>query len=247
MSSIALKNAIRLCCASALGLSLAAPGFALPVIKSTITLNKPAPDHRQEIPAAGYKIPGPVNVLLNGNGDADVGANGSGQTVCPSHWTCRRQFTVVVYGAPDFPVPMPPAAPAAPTFAPDHGANLFAGGSEGPDSSASQTVDLHSFAGRIATGETFTLDAWLGGFDDQSDHAWVTVEFDDANGNALSAPTSLRTVMPGDRNNMRTFVERSATGTVPQGTVSAKVTISADEENGGYNDGYADSITLALN
>ena len=240
MSPTTLKRIRNLGGLTALSLALAAPAFAAPV--PTMTLKNPTPMQKPTPPATGtFKLPQPTDVLLNGNGDATTGADGSGQTVCPVHWSCTRQFTVVKYGVEDFPT----SSSAGPA---DRGANMFAGGNEGPDSQATQTVDLRSFSGRISSGQaTFTLSGYLGGWDDQNDHTVVSVEFFDSSNHSLGAPTSLQTVTPGDRNGVRGFVERTATGSVPTGTASAKVTIAATEDNGGYNDGYADSLHLIIN
>ncbi len=242
MTRVTLKRVRDFCCLSAI--CMVAFGSAHAAVTPTATLKNPIPPRAQAPAVTGvYKGFQPVNVLVNGNGDADIGSDSSVRFVCPSHWACNREFTIVQYGVESFPSSRDPGPS-------DRGANMFAGGGggQGNVSTATQTINLASFGGRISSGQqTFTLSGYLGGWGNQDDHADVWVVFMDANGAQIGSPTNLQSVTPGERHDVNALLARTATGTVPAGATSAVVTVQMTELDGGYNDGYADSLSLILN
>jgi hypothetical protein len=53
-------------------------------------------------------------------------------------------------------------------------------------------------------------------------------------------------VLAADRSNTTEFVQRSASGTVPVGTRSIRIVVTATRLSGHTNDGYADNLSLVL-
>ena len=92
---------------------------------------------------------------------------------------------------------------------------------------------------------TATLSALLGGYATQTDYAAVAATFLNAGG-APAGALRLAAVSPGDRNSVTALVARSASATVPAGTRQISVRIDAVREEGSYNDGYIDNVSLVL-
>jgi hypothetical protein len=92
---------------------------------------------------------------------------------------------------------------------------------------------------------TATLSALLGGYATQTDHATVTAVFLDAAG-APAGTVGLPTVAPADRGSVTALVARSASAAVPAGTRQVSVRIDAIRDEGSYNDGYIDNVSLVL-
>jgi hypothetical protein len=111
---------------------------------------------------------------------------------------------------------------------------------------ATQVVDLSGAAAEIDAGKvTATLSALLGGFATQTDNATVSATFLGAGG-APGGAIRLPTVNPGDRNSVTALVARSSSAPVPAGTRQISVRIDAIRQEGSYNDGYIDNVSLVL-
>ena len=187
---------------------------------------------------AGAAVPG-GNLVVNGGADAGPGATDSSSIAAPPGWTVESTFTAVAYGTPDFPT----AADAARLGG---GVNFFAGGPGGAASAATQSIDVSGAAPEIDAGKVdATLGALLGGWSSQTDHATVTATFLSAAGGSLGA-VSLPTVTPTDRGSQTTLGPRSASAAVPTGTRAIAVRIDAIRDDGAYNDGYIDNVSLVL-
>lgn len=179
------------------------------------------------------------NLLTNPGAEAGPGSPDSTQIVPPPGWTVESNFTAVQYGAPSFLT----AADAAKFGG---GANFFAGGPDAAASAATQTVNVSGAAAEIDAGMVgATLSALLGGYSSQTDHATVTATFLNAAGGALGT-AALPTVTSTDRASQTTLVARSASATVPSGTRAISVRIDAVRDQGAYNDGYVDNVSLVL-
>lgn len=180
-----------------------------------------------------------TNLLSNGTAEAGEGSS-DGNTVLPvPKWTTEGGFTVVLYGAPDFPNADSPG-PAK------RGLKFFSGGPNNPLSTMSRTLNLTPLAVDIDTGTVKgTLSGFLGGYSSQEDHADVAVTWIDATGAELGT-TALQTVTATDRGNATGLLKRRAVATVPSGTRSARVVVTMTRMAGSYNDGYADSLSLIL-
>ncbi len=190
------------------------------------------------IAAADAALPS-GNLIANPSAEAGPGSTDAscGGTVDAPSWTrAEGNHTVVRFGIGNFPVT-------------GHGSQFFAGGCAAR-SVAIQDVDVAAEAAGIDTGTVpATLSALLGGYLDQNDVATVTLAWIGPNGADLGAPGNdlvLAPVTAADRGNQTGFVERAASGTVPAGTRSARVTMEMTRSAGNSNDGYVDGLSLVL-
>ncbi|SVE53998.1 uncharacterized protein METZ01_LOCUS506852, partial [marine metagenome] len=153
-------------------------------------------------------------------------------------WYDPGYLTVVQY---DSPGGYPSASGPGPG---NRGANFFAGGSTDSDTYASWDIDVSSLATAIDAGATWTLTGWLGGYVGQDDRASLTAVFMDDLGSVLDN-ASIGPVTAAERNYITALMEQTATGSVPMGTRKISVRIDAAWASG-YNDGYADNLSLVL-
>jgi hypothetical protein len=179
------------------------------------------------------------NLVVNGDAEADVGADDETLIVRPTGWSTTGQFTVFQYGGisgfPDLKGPGPL----------NRGKNFFTGG-DAHRSTATQSIQVAAAARAIDAGNaTYVLSGWLGGYAEQGDYAMVTAEFFSADGTKLDEAT-IGPVTAADRQNKTGLFFRTKTGGVPRGTRSVRVTISATRLVGASNDGYSDDISLVL-
>jgi hypothetical protein len=82
---------------------------------------------------------------------------------------------------------------------------------------------------------TATLSADLGGFSTQGDNAAVTATFLSPAGAQLGTLT-VGPVTAADRSNTTQLLHRSAARTVPPGTRTVRVVLTATKTDGAYND-----------
>ena len=191
--------------------------------------------------AASAATAAPANIIKNPGAEAGTGSSDGSKVPVPN-WTVKKSgtFTAVKYGASGgFPAATDPGPK-------NRGHNFFAGGTgQSSTQSGTQTDSLSAYAGVIAAGATYTLQGWLGGFADQTDHATLTVTWENAGGTALGTAV-IGPVTPAARHDATGLLHRSVTGTVPAGTATALVTLKMVRVDGGYNDGYADSLSLTI-
>ena len=159
------------------------------------------------------------------------------------YWTPVKGtgFTVVTYGSPEFIGKTDPGPKG-------RGHNFFAGGELGPSPAGATQVDsLKPYAALIAKGKAkFTLSGWFGGFSDQRDYATLTVVWENAKGVAVGKPKAIGDVTPGQRKDVTGLLLRSAKGTVPAGATQALLRLKLVRLDGGYDDGYADNLSLVI-
>jgi hypothetical protein len=188
--------------------------------------------------SAGAAVPS-GNLLANPGAEAGPGAPDATQQLPLPGWTVESTFTAVKYGAPGF-------LTVADSTALGGGVNFFAGGPGGATGTATQVVDVSAAAAEIDTGQLpATLSALLGGYATQTDDATVTATFLNAGGTPVGG-LSLPTVNPGDRGSVTALVARSDSRPVPAGTRQISVRIDAIRNEGSYNDGYIDNVSLVL-
>jgi hypothetical protein len=181
-----------------------------------------------------------ANLIFNGDAEHERGYdNYSGvPDAWAAGWYDPGYLTVVQYDAPDgFPASTDPGPD-------DRGSNFFAGGGVGYDTEISQLIDVESLSESIARGLDYTLSAWLGGYYNQDDRAQLTVSFMDQGGTELGSAT-IGPIDAQDRSDQTSLIYTETTGTVPQGTRQVEVTLDAVWSTG-YNDGYADNLSLVL-
>ena len=201
---------------------------------SAIALPNATPAHA---PAANTVAAG-TNLLLNSRGTAgDTSAQGWDAVTIPGWQAAAGLPTVVRYGTAGFPK-------STGKWLAKWG-NLFAGGAGG-------TASLVQ-AARVGPGDAgarYTIGAWLGGT--KTSDASVTVQFLNARGHVLTA----KTIGPVGRASRPALSARTASGTVPRGAASVKVTLvlatTLTDINGpnaplaGYDDAAAGSLSLRL-
>jgi len=188
--------------------------------------------------AAAAQVPS-GNLLSNGDAEAVPGSVDGTTLVPPPGWTTDGSLTEVAYGAPEFLTTDDSASWGG-------GANFFAGGPDNSVSSATQEVSVAGSAAQIdGGGISATLSALLGGYLTQTDFATVTATFLNAGG-ATVGTLAIGPVTPDDRSSATTLLSRSATAAVPAGTRTISVRIDATRNEGAYNDGYVDNVSLTL-
>jgi hypothetical protein len=188
----------------------------------------------------------PQGNLLSNPGAEEVQASQSGETTVPiPSWQTTSTFTVVPYGgggAPDF-FTFPPQSESQRI---QGGKNFFAGGFRAGTSTATQTVDVSRAAPLIDAGfVSATLTAWLGGFLSQPDPGTVEADFVAADGSTLGS-VQIGPVTPAERNNDIKFVEKGGSAVMPKGTRAIRVTMTAVQVEGTYDDAYFDNLVLAF-
>ncbi|HEX4063048.1 MAG TPA: hypothetical protein VHY58_18680 [Streptosporangiaceae bacterium] len=182
----------------------------------------------------------PVNIIKNPGAEAGPGSPDGSKVAVPD-WTVKKSnnFTAVQYGAPGgFPAKTDPGPKT-------RGANFFAGGPAGTHGTATQSDSLAPYKSIIASGASFTLQGWLGGFGSQGDHATLTVTWEDSTGATLGTAV-IGPVGAKARKDLTGLLHRELTGTVPAGSATALVTIAMTRQAGAYNDGYADNLSLTI-
>lgn len=180
-----------------------------------------------------------VNLILNGNGDADVGSP-IGAHVSVSNWTTSSAFTVIPYSAGGgYPGPGDPGPP-------DRGNNFFAGGNGAAVSTATQNIDLSANAADINAGNViFELSGYFGGFSSDNDNARLSATF--FNGNTSLSIVTVGHVTAKDRGNATGLIFRRGSGLVPVNATRVVITQTMTRISGNSNDGYADSLQFICN
>jgi len=174
------------------------------------------------------------NLIANGDAEADVGATDKvSPPVQPSCWTVEGNLTVVSYTTPGSPTT---------TF----GLNYFAGGPDTAISTATQTITVSSLASLIDKNVVaVSLEGQLGGYLVETDTMTVRATFRSQTLQQLGE-ISIGPVTAFDRSNMTTLLPRSAMTKVPTATRQIVITIVAVRQDGPFNDGYADDLSLTL-
>jgi hypothetical protein len=188
------------------------------------------------------------NLIVNGAAEVGIGSSDAATSapVPIPGWTSTTNFTEHTYdpaGSANFPDVNASAAIAG-------GSQFFAGGpANGAGNSvetATQSIDVSTDATQIDAGVVAaTLSADLGGFASQEDQASVSAVFLGAAGQHVGVLT-IGPVTAEDRSDTTRFLPRTGSITVPQGTRTIRVTMTATKFAGAYNDAYLDNISLSL-
>jgi hypothetical protein len=181
------------------------------------------------------------NVIVNG--DAESGKNdqnGDKPVSSIPGWTLKGDIDVVPYGSS---VGVPKATDPGPS---NRGKNMFTGGPDTASTSASQNIDISTISADVAGGNvSYTLSGYLGGFSSQTDNAVLSVQFEDNAGKVL-ASAQIGPVTASDRNDASGLLQRTTTGKVPVGTVKVTAVLRMTRDDGEYNDGYADNLSVVF-
>ena len=180
-----------------------------------------------------------VNLIVNGNGDADAGSP-TGAHVSVSNWTTSSAFTVIPYSAGNgYPGPGDPGPS-------DRGNNFFAGGNGAAVSTATQNIDLSANAADINQGNViFDLFGYFGGYQTDNDNARLSATF--FNGTSSLGIATVGHVTAKDRGNATGLLLRHGSGIVPVNTNRVVITLTMTRISGNSNDGYADSLQFICN
>lgn len=181
-----------------------------------------------------------ANLIVNpGAEDGPGDASGEVPVKQIPGWTMHGDIDVLPYGAHGVVGPTDPGPS-------NRGANLFTGGPDTPNTSASQSINISSNSSDIETnGVSYTFTGYLGGYGTQGDNATLIVQFEDHAGKVLGT-AQIGPVSVADRKGQTELVQRSTTGNVPKGSVTLVVTLRMLRTFGTDNDGYADNLSLIL-
>ena len=183
------------------------------------------------------------NIVVNGNAEGGPGATDASGVFAPPGWEVIPNFTAVAYGAPNFPGTEISSAIGG-------GNNFFAGGPDngfGGASLATQTIDLSGSAADLDGSDVNArLTGDLGGFAGQSDSATITAVFTNEDGSGVTGALGLQPATPEDRDGQTGFVRRSECIPLSPGTRQAIVQAFMQRDEGSYNDGYADNVSITL-
>lgn len=182
----------------------------------------------------------PKNLIVNGDAEQGEGVNDvNGIATEIPGWTRNGNFTVVKYGAPDFPSPELSTKIRG-------GLNFFAGGPKNVASSISQDIDVGSQKKLINVGKAkATLSGNVGGYFTQTDWLRATAVFLAGSGKRLGA-IKIQSATPAARGNQTDLPKKTITGPVPKTTRTIRVVLAASRGAGEYNDGYADNLSLTI-
>ena len=199
---------------------------------------------------AGSSAPARAQVLgvnLIQNSDAETGPASDGNTPVASipNWTRTTGMAdVVTYdhsGTLSVSDPSPGTA----------GKNYFIGG-PATDSVLTQTIDISAAAAAVDTGTlVFNASGYLGGVNDETDQATLTVAFLSSGGQSLKSVT----IGPVDNSsNPPNYIDlnglllQSQLGVVPASARKVTVTLELKRvDTGSYNNASADGLSLVLN
>lgn len=193
-------------------------------------------------PASGQN-----SLLRNGACELGVGNNGFSANFIPE-WTptTANSPATVLYTpiAGSFPMLTSPGVVRP-------GRQFFSGGPSTAMSRMGQWIDVSTGAMMIDAGSvSMTLEADLGGFASDGDHAIVKARFFDGQPGpgvgVIGAAPDLGPVTPAMRGHQTGFVFQTLTTPVPSGTRSILVEVEFIRTNGSYCDGYVDNMALFL-
>ena len=190
--------------------------------------------------AAGASPGAGKNLIVNGNAEqGEASPNGYDVVAEVPGWTRKGGFTVVSYGAADFPSVQQGAAIGG-------GNSFFAGGPGNAESFVSQQISVVSKKSLIDSGKgKATLSGYLGGYGGQDDSLVATAIFLDPSGKRLGS-VKIGPVTAAARKLQTGVLKKTAARLIPRKTRTIRVVLGANRTAGSYNDGYADNLSLTI-
>lgn len=181
-----------------------------------------------------------ANLVVNSGAEDSAGAPDYQTPIAPTGWNISGTFSAIGYVG---------TGSSSELDGNDSGAiaggtNFFWGGTSAL-STAQQSIDISALASQIDGGLAATLSAYLGGFQTQGDNLSISATFLDGSGTALGS-MQIGPVAPSQRNFDTQLVFVKSVQTVPIGSRSVSITMTATRENGASNDGYADNLRFVL-
>jgi hypothetical protein len=180
------------------------------------------------------------NLVQNPGAEASPGVTDDTTHVCPAAWSCTNNATVVRYGTSAFPSLAESARIGG-------GQNFFAGGPNDDVGDLQGSFDFSAAGPEVdAGGVQATLSACLGGFQDQEDRAFVSVEERDSS-NIVRDTKDVEGPNATVRGGQTRLLPVSATFQVPPHARFATLRVFLSQTGPGtYDDGYADNISFTL-
>ena len=182
-----------------------------------------------------------ANLLINGDAEQHrCSDDWSAQTPVPGWQVLRGAARVMCYSAFSYTGETPR------TQQPQQAGNaLFA--APGADTAMEQSVEIGAAAGAVDRGTvSYSLSAWLGGWDARPERATLTVVFLDADGRATGAPGILANADATARGHVTGLISRETSGSVPAGTRRIVVTVHFISGPTSSDNAYADNLSLTL-
>ena len=126
------------------------------------------------------------------------------------------------------------------------GKNYFAGAIEKGINTLTQLIKFdEAHIAAVQNGANFAFDAQLGGFEGHNDLITLTIEWFDQNQKSLGV-VKIKPVTPEEREGITKFLPKTAKGTVPKTTTSARIKLSTALNEGEWQDCYADNLSLKI-
>ncbi len=190
--------------------------------------------------AAGAAPEAARNLIVNGNAEqGPASPNGYDVVAEIPGWTRKGGFTVVSYGAADFPGVQDASSIGG-------GKSFFAGGPGNAGSLVNQSIDVTSRRALIDSGKAkATMAGYFGGYGGQEDSLSATAVFLSQSGKRLGS-MKVGPVTAAERKLATGLLKKSKVGVIPKTTRTIRVTLGANRTSGNYNDGYADNLSLTL-
>jgi hypothetical protein len=190
--------------------------------------------------AAGAASSAAKNLIVNGTAEqGEASPNGYDVVAEIPGWTRKGGFTVVAYGAADFPGVQAASAIGG-------GKSFFAGGPGNAGSGVVQSIDVSSKKALIDSGKAkANLSGYLGGFGGQNDSLSAVAVFHGQSGNRMGA-IKIGAVSAAERKLATGLIKKTTIAAIPKKTRTIRVTLGANRTAGNYNDGYADNLSLTV-
>ncbi len=189
---------------------------------------------------AGAQPQAGKNLIVNGNAEqGEASPNGYDVVADVPGWARKGGFTVVSYGAADFPGVQTASAIGG-------GKSFFAGGPGNAGSSVTQSIDVTSKKALIDTGKAkASLSGYLGGYGGQNDSLSASAVFLGQTGKRLGT-LKIGPVTAAERKLATGLLKKTKAGSIPPKTRSIRLSLGANRTAGAYNDGYADNLALTI-
>lgn len=188
------------------------------------------------------KTPYNVNLLYNGDAEAQSGSTNPANNLGIAGWEDWGDMTVLNYGSPNgFPELSSPGPP-------NRGASFFCPNTA-QTSTMSQTIEVVRILDQ--KNARYELSGWLGGYGTQNDLAYLQAHFFDKFGHKI-AQTQIGPVTNVDRMaaiggpNPMGLLYRSVSDKLPMGTRWVKIILTAERQAGSVCDGYADNLSFII-
>jgi hypothetical protein len=185
--------------------------------------------------------PDPVlgaNLIVNAGAEMERGYSYFFPDAALPGWEDEGYATAIRYGGEGFPSEGGPGPTA-------RGDNFFCGGGTGSDTEIVQNIDISGLSELIDEGGLrYDLAGWLGGYADQEDRAEFKLELFDNSGVVVESGV-LEAISATERGDETGLFYSAVRGGVPPFVRSARVTVLFSQ-SAGYNDGYADNLSLIL-